>query len=148
MILRKAVPGDLVFVASSWLRSYATSDTARLVTPHDVWARGEASAEYWNGQRALIAWLLEQGMATVLVADDEGMLQGWACASGHVLHYVYVRQSARMQGLARQLVTALGIAKNPEVRYTHRSRGVEQKRLPPRWRFDPYALFAAMQDAA
>lgn len=145
MNIRPPSAEELVFVRSSWLKSYATSDWARMLTPADDWRQGSASDDYYDGHRALIAELSHR--VPVLIAED-GIVQGWACGqlgatTGPVLHYVYVRQSARKQGLARKLVEALGLGQLAAVEYTHRSRGLDAGRLPRGWRFDPYRLIAA-----
>jgi|HubBroStandDraft_6_1064221.scaffolds.fasta_scaffold791012_1 GNAT superfamily N-acetyltransferase len=162
-MMRPAGASDAAFVASSWLMSYASSDWATLVTPHDAehvvkcdgcgacrvraarqghsttWRAG---ACYWDGQKRLIAGLLATSNVTVMQSDDDGLLDGWIvrAVDRPVLHYLYVRRSARGRGVARALVADL--AEEPTT-FTHWPRGVRAQSLPKGWRFDPYVLMVA-----
>jgi len=139
MTIRRAVADDLRFVRSAWLSSYASSDFAKLHTPTDVWARRDASAEYYRGQRELIEAVLAR--STVLVSEEHpSMLDAFACFAGRTLHYVYVRQSARGHGHARALCTSAGLLDGAPVTYTHRSRGLVGGRIPRAWKFSVFAL--------
>lgn len=157
-MIREARPDDMAFVRSGWLRSYASSDWATLVSPsseHTSACRtcGKRSLKtsrsgtgltlrkpsevYWHGQRALIDRLIAQAM--VVVAEDEslGLLDGFVCwEPPDVLHYVYVRDTARKRGLAKELCALL----TGKVRYTHWARSIVQDRVPAGWVYSPYLL--------
>lgn len=134
-----AATNDLQFVRSAWLKSYASSEFARWHTPKATWEKNQASDDYYDGQRGVIEALL--GRAKVLVNEDEAeglqYLTGFLVYEPLTVHYVYVRQSARGQGIARALIDAAGIPRDGSlaVRYTHRARGIESSRLPRGWSF-------------
>lgn len=165
MTIRLATTDELPFVKSSWLQSYASSDFALLSTPKDAdhtvpcpscghralrahRVRGitqyKAGEEYWDGQKRLIDALIARSNVSVYLVEDEGIVDGWICRSWSrpVVNYVYVRASARGQGVARALLDDL--AGKPGVIYSHKSRNVDSKRLPRGWAFDPYEMIWAV----
>lgn len=162
-MIRLATEEDVPFVLDSWRQSYATSDRALEVTPkepdrceqcaacggwrlrstagHDGRRHSRAGSVYWSGQRSLILRLVAASNTSVVETDVGGrpMLDGFVCRDrvSAVLHYVFVRASARRHGLARELVADL---LDRPTRYTHRSRGLQGDRLPKHWVYDPYIL--------
>jgi hypothetical protein len=164
-MIRDHKPDDIAFIVSSWLQSFADSDAALLVTPRDSkhtsfcdvcgsyrvsratrghdGVRANPGDEYWKGHRRLIESLIESDRTLVYEADD-GLIDAFMChlpGSPPVIHYVYVRLSARGQGRAKALVSTLGAVES--IVYTHRSRTLKTSRLPGRGRFhyDPYQLY-------
>ena len=121
--------------------------------------QGELSGEYRHGQRRLIMTLLETSKTLIAEATDvkTAMIDGFATYSrgpapvgqhmgfgwepSWVVHYVYVRKSARKRGVARALLAE--VLEDPAVRvvYTHRSTGVDGSRLPRNVIFDPYEIY-------
>ncbi|HTQ44517.1 MAG TPA: GNAT family N-acetyltransferase [Polyangiaceae bacterium] len=163
-VIRPMGAEDRAFVLAAWLRSYGDSESALIATPRDAGhlvtceacgvsrvaianGRPKAGREYWHGQSQLVEALLRR--ATTLVAesvvDGVEMLDGFASyeLSPRIVHFVYVRRSARGRGLARQLVAELdgpGI-----VTYSHRTRTLSRARLPAHWRYSPYATMEGFQ---
>lgn len=157
-MIRHATDEDMAFVMHAWVQSYADSDWALICTPKDAEhvrrceacgasrvRVGKAGGEYWRGHRALIGAIVRRSHLLVAESDADGLLDGFACfepaATPPVVHYVYVRMSARRKGVAKALLSPISDARR--VIYTHRSRGFEQKRAPAHWHFDPYAIFGA-----
>jgi hypothetical protein len=121
--------------------------------------RGASSGEYKHGQRRLIAYLMQTSTTLVAEATDVsgGMLDGFACfARGPgelgtplgqgwepvwVVHFVYVRMSARGQGVARALLADVLDSGNVRVSYTHRTPGIEACRLPRNFKYDPFETY-------
>lgn len=160
MILRRAMPDEAPFVVKSWLHSYASSDWALMNTPKDerhTRQCGECGAaqllsrklnggmmvpcageQYWRGHRALVERLFVTCNVTVAVADD-GLLDGFIARDCYepVLHYVFVRDSARGRGVARALVADL--IGEPAV-FTHKARGIKKARLPRAWTHSMFPL--------
>lgn len=131
--LRPARPGDASFVINSWLKSYASSDAAK-VLPREV---------YFRGQHGLITAILGREGTRVLVAcmaDDTDAILGWACVEGSVVHFTYVKQTYRRLGVAKRLLAPL-LAQ--ACTYTHRARGLGELPVPSRWTFDPYGAAVA-----
>jgi hypothetical protein len=59
---------------------------------------------------------------------DSNFIWGWACTEPGVLHYVYVRQSSREQGVARLLVADAGLSRPVQCRsWTEWAAKVAQK---------------------
>lgn len=144
MTLRRAEEDDLRFVRSAWLTSFASSALAREMTPRSAWdarvaaRRPPASDAFFQGQRRLIEWLIMRSNVTVADAGD-GLVDGFVVRHWQrpVLHYVYVRLSARERGVARELVADLAQA---ETRYTHVLPDIDRRRLPAMWTYDPFLL--------
>ena len=93
-----------------------------------------------EAQRVVAAWLAEGARLLVSVpeADDDAVV-GWACGTGKVLHYVYVRSEFRASGVARALVAELGAPRA----YTLKPAS-PRVRVPAGWRFTPrFTLGAA-----
>ena len=161
-MIRPMRPDEFNFVISNWLRSYAKSDFAMLSTPksdtrtpvcsgcgrrhvavvkdEDGRFRPQTGPEYWAGHRALVTRLVAR--CNVSVAENEdGLLDGFVCREHDrpVLHYLYVRQSARGRGVARELVADLA---NVATRYSHKGALVDAARLPAGWHFSLYEAFS------
>lgn len=130
--LRPMLPDDARFIASTWVKSYASSDLARLCTRGGEWPR--ASRAYREGQNRLVDRLLARAACTV-AEDSEGLVAAYLVHEGDVVHYVYVRDMYRREGLAKQL---LGARIERACVFTHLARGVKP---PALWRFDPFAAF-------
>lgn len=99
VMLRQAVPGDLAFVYSTWLRDLRDADPS--VLPSDLW---------FPAHRGYIDRLLADPKVTVLVAaaaDRPSEILGYVVAEpGEVLHWVTVRKGPlRGRGLAKRLLT-------------------------------------------
>ncbi len=158
MKIRAAREDDLPFVVDTWRRSFADSDYASHVTPHDAAHMGQCGAcgawairtqagktlssrEYWTGQLSLIQRLVS-GCTTMVCDSDDGILDGFSCyaLSPPTIHYVYVRRSARGKGVARALLSEL--SRETSIVYTHRTRQLRGARLPRGLSYDPYALYS------
>ncbi|MDQ3023239.1 MAG: hypothetical protein M3R04_02460 [bacterium] len=123
--IRECRESDLPLVLNSWLRSYRNEDAVRTVT-------NEIYYSEVVGQKARILDLMAHGRTVVACdLDDADSVFGWACSSiAHpgvsvppVMHYVYVKQAYRGNGLGRALLGALGVGKAP-VWATHETRAV------------------------
>lgn len=159
-VMRPMRDEDHDFVLSTWLLSFSNSARALEVTPHDgsghtrvcescgqhrlrrVARRGSggqwrAGALYWREQRALIERLVASSNVTVL--EQDGLIDAWICRAWQrpVVHYLYVRRSERCRGLARRLCMGL---ESSAVEYTHWRPGIDARRLPESWRYNPFVL--------
>jgi GNAT superfamily N-acetyltransferase len=95
VVIRQAVESDAALIYSSWLRSYWNA------TARDL---GIEFSVYQAGQRARIARLLARYGARVACSPEApDTIMGWSCDDGFTLHYLYVRQIYRRQGIAGQL---------------------------------------------
>lgn len=99
IILRPIEPGDVPFVLSSWLKSYS----------HGCRRSRRWPEAYKERHRTAVMKLIER-CAVIVAAFDEDpeTIMGWACCESNekeaVLHYLYVRQEARHQGLAKFMI--------------------------------------------
>jgi hypothetical protein len=88
---------EMPFIYSSWLKSNRKSPMTADVR-NDV---------YFSYHHRLIERLVERG-ATIQVAKSEGVIVGWICSEGPVLHYVYVKSAFRDFGVAKKLWHVVG----------------------------------------
>jgi hypothetical protein len=160
MKIRPAKPEERNYIRSSWVRSFSSSGLALLATPHtsshttccttcgkhqlrsdrvDGFTRYRAGKTYFEGQAKLVERLLDSCNVSVAVLDDAGLVDGWIVRElvRPIVHYVYVRHSARKLGVARALVSDL--LEQP-ARFTHFPSGLQPGRLPAAWTHDPYVL--------
>lgn len=109
--IRAAGPGDRGYIIDSWLQSYRHSPFA---TQLPDWA-------YWSdfGHVGLVESIVGNVPGKVAcLPDDPSFIYAWVVGDRHWLHYVFVRNEFREQGLARALVDAAGMAAGP-LRVTH-----------------------------
>lgn len=96
-IFRPAVPDDMPFLFATWLKSYVpTTPIARRFA--------------FDGHHQVISDIIRREDTEEIVAchpEVTSMILGWACRSGDVLHYVFVRGAARRQGLAKQFAAQI-----------------------------------------
>lgn len=123
--LRGVVKDDWAYILDSWKKSYR--DSEKRVPAHIYWANQHTEIEQ-----------LRQGGAEFRVAhdpDDSNFIWGWACVEGDTVHYVFVRASARGQGVAKLLLT--GIVR--PIVATHWTESAEQvhKKHPGALLFEP-----------
>ena len=119
--LREPRPADMPFIMDSWQRSFSRSPFAGVV-PNSKWL---------ENSRALVTSLLARGAKVVVACnpEDEDQILGWACAEQDeykcVVHYVYVKDPYRKDGLSTELLGAL-LPTEPDEKdtfYTHRQAG-------------------------
>lgn len=165
ILVRHANDLDIDFITSSWLNSFRDGYFNSTV-PNRV---------YFNQHHKILEQLLPT--STTLVAcnsENPGHIFGWLCFQivdrVMILHYVYIKNLMREQGIAQRLFDyvlkneSLDIAQNV-VMTTHqtqksknfvkgrRTKGQEtdsyEDRHPERpidWVYNPYALFYRLKD--
>jgi GNAT superfamily N-acetyltransferase len=130
--IRDAVSHDANFVRSSWKKSYYhqhpekdRADIARILD------RTIDALEKSGELRTLVACSL----------DRPDFILGFACYDTRAVHYVYVRELHRKNGVARELVKQAGHSPAPTV-CTHWTRAVEayQHAHPVRLAYKPSLL--------
>lgn len=144
---RLATESDLPFVFGSWLSAFRPSYAGGPV-PADLYAAVYTEA---------IGHLLRRPGCDVVVAfkpgEEPGMadLYGFLCAEretsrGPVVHFVYVRDSQREEGIARGLFDAAGIDIRSSFTFTYKTPIVAKLAAKiPRSRYNP--LCARFQSA-
>ncbi len=128
--IRPMVADDLHFILSTWMGQFRNASPI-------------ANELYRLRQSELIHALIASPTNRTLVAcseDEDSAIIGWVCGAlgGNHIHYAYVRDAARNNGIARELVkSVLGHYPN-RIYVTHRFRnGVESRK---RFIFNPYIL--------
>lgn len=133
--IRAAGEADLGLILNSWLKSYRNSDSMRTVT-NDI---------YYSeivGQKARILELMAKGK-TLVACDptDPEIVYAWANIgrlNPPVVNYVYTKQVYRRQGIAKCILSSVGIEDGVPVWATHESRALRELGKPytyvPHWR--------------
>jgi GNAT superfamily N-acetyltransferase len=123
--IRPGRPADARFVLDSWARSFRRSPFAGCV-PEDL---------YPSVVRATATRLLATGTLEVACNPDEpDQILGWALREPGRLHYVYVKDPWRRDGIARDL-----LARAPLQSFTHRTPAGDRllARVAPWLTWDP-----------
>ena len=134
--IREAVPADVDFIFSSWLKSYRNSHFSKNII----------NTIYFQAHHRLIENLLKT--EKVLIAcnkEDATQIYGYCCAGQEegifTLHYIYVKQSFRNFGVAKILLHAFNHDKYTAGVYTHHTRFAENKAQDYNMLYHPYLLF-------
>lgn len=136
--LRPGQPADLRLVLDSWARSYRRSP----------WA-GTVPGSLWNDVvRRSITAILARGSLTVAVhPEDDALILGWIAwedgPSGVIVHYTYVKDPWRQDGVASELLEH--VTGTLPWRFTHRTPSGE--RLLRRFPDGVWDPFPARKDA-
>lgn len=103
---------DEACVYKAWLNSYQAPAMR-------MWALDARS--YYRRMRMRVDALLRRGadLRMAVDPDDRNVILGWGCAEPPVLHYVYVKEAYRHQGIALTLLAALGLAQEKKIVCTH-----------------------------
>lgn len=118
------------FVIPAWRQSYSRSLVSKLMRADQRYAIGREA--YWSAQTKRINDILASAGTRVVVAHIGDVNVGFCCENraARVLHYVYVKEAFRKQGIGRQLAGWVDEVKDGMIRLTH---------LPPPWYSRPQA---------
>ncbi len=115
---RAATPEDLRFVVSAWSSSFKASHFAGMLYTDD-WAAV---------MHPTIERLIARAGTRTIVAFDRarpgfifGFIAGDTSGPEAVVHYVYVKEPYRLEGIARRLLAELGISPDQRFTYTYRT---------------------------
>ncbi len=91
-------PDDQAFIISSWLKSFWAHNSMW------HWIGSQPFHRHWHSR---VEALARPGLVTI-AAHPERTVQifGWVCSSGPQLHYVYVKDFYRRQGVGTALLKA------------------------------------------
>lgn len=112
LTLRPMRETDENLVIDSWYRSYFKSRDGRSYPQVE---------QFYEDYQPIVRALVERSTVYVaaLKAEDDAVA-GWAALEGGVLHYVFVKRRWRELGVARWLMTRLGLTDGPVV-HTHQT---------------------------
>ena len=101
------------FIYHSWGNSYRE---AALGAWGDI-----PKATYYKRVRLRIDTLLKRGAELKIACDpdNQDIILGWMCAESPVLHYVYVKEAYRKQGIALTLLNACGLSSTNVIPCSH-----------------------------
>lgn len=146
IVLRKATRADIQFITSGWLKSFRNAP----------FVRGVPNSVYYYYHHKILEELLPRSQVMVACNEaDPNQLLGFVCAevldnSVLVLHYVYVKQLLRKQGIAKFMVDTLksdlSIA---TVQYTAKTYAVidmEERLKAAGMVYNPYLLYTKLPD--
>lgn len=99
--IRPAAPDDMAFVIDAWLEGYWMDGPFSLVMPKSTW---------WPRWHRVIENILADERTRTVIAclgERPDQLMGFACSRPpDILHWVYVKQAFRGNGIARELLHA------------------------------------------
>ena len=97
--LRPATEADLPFIVSTWLESYIRSPATRRI-PKQLFLGGH--------RRVVDRLVAKRGVIVAHDPGDETVLYGWICWEWvpDAIHYLYVKETRRNQGVAHALIKA------------------------------------------
>lgn len=137
--LRPATEADLPFITSTWIESYIRSPATRRIP----------KAVFLEGHRRVIDRLLAKYNAWVACdPGDRDVLYGWSLCQYDpaALHYCYVKETRRGQGVARALIglydDILPSATLPISHWTPACKRARNRGVDIRW--EPHLLTYAM----
>lgn len=125
---RPAVQNDEGFIADSWVRSYGDSRWARDHGPGYVRSHDAAVKRLFARAQVFVA-CLEAHPETII---------GWACTEPDCVHYVYVKQKFRHEGLGKKLIAPY--LQRRDVEYSHKPLYSDIK-VPEGWTHNMYRFF-------
>ena len=110
--VRDFTENDRAFVYDSWLNSYCDAGVA-------LWGCNRST--FFSRERRRIDSLLSRGaeLKVATVIGEGSIILGWMCAEPPVLHYCYVKEAYRRQGVALQLLNAVGLSAVHLIPCTH-----------------------------
>lgn len=109
VVFREATPEDESFVFSGWLQGHRK---------HGDWPRLLSSRRYFAEHKEAIARLIAAGRTVVACREGRPTQAfGFVCFGGraNALHWVYVKQTYRGNGIGRALLERAGVSKGDTV---------------------------------
>lgn len=128
--IRQAIPNDINFIFSTWLKSYRKSSFV-----------GEKveNKEFFNNYNQIIDNLLLKSTTYVAcLKDDEIVICGYICAQDDIIHYIFVKEVFRNLGIARKLIKHMEV---PPTYTTHLTRMSEGLLVKFNLKYNPFLLF-------
>ena len=109
-VIRPEKPEDWSFIRAAWTESYRRSRHA-----------GCIPAQHWRQVMDLtLEHLKASGLAVLLAVDpeDPDHLLGFLAHTGNVVHYAYVKEPLRRNGICRALLSHIGLHRGESITYT------------------------------
>ena len=128
---------DVNFVLATWLKSYRIIAHDDVVNPVVSRIPGRT---YYAGQEALIKRIILKSRVLVACdAEDPGFIAGYLVFDPGRIHYIYVKGTLRLRGVARTLITHSGMDLGECIDFSHHTPDVYWIRQKfPRLNYNPY----------
>ncbi len=131
--IRSAVGDDLPFIYGTWAQSYRYDSLI---------GKGCRNSIFFPEYNKVIDYILDQDDTQVLVAHlpaEPNVILGYFVCQPSVIHYVYVKEAFRKEGIAKSLFQASG---GQGVYYTHRTKALVPLVLSiEALNYNPFLLF-------
>lgn len=104
--VRQAKSDDVNFIYSTWLRCYKHDSPLTKYTKREV---------FFEAHQKLLDKILTKKEIKVAVAvskDDDDLIFGFLAYEPKIIHFVYVKEPFRKEGIARKLIESQGIDPN------------------------------------
>lgn len=125
--IRDAGKDDWAFIMSAWRKSYRDVEAWVPAYVYNPQVLKEIESFRARGARFR--------MAVDPEADD--FIWGFACTEGGAVHYVYVKESARGQGVAKKLVGDAGLSLPVTLTYWTKFAEQIQRKKPGSMMYEP-----------
>lgn len=104
---------DVAFLYAAWIGSYEKSPWAGVLPGHAA----------YSIHKATIALLLQRGMKVTMAVnpDDDQQILGFIAREPGLLHFVFVKDMFRQQGIASALLTSAGFDRTQPLLHTFRT---------------------------
>ena len=133
VMIRKAVPADVSFLFSSWLKSYRDSKFGESIT----------TTIYYTEHHKVVERLLKT--CEVYVAcnpKDQTELFGYICGERVenilVIHYAYVKHTYRQLGLGKMLLNQFSHTPDAAAIFTHNTKAADRLAKKFNFVYSPY----------
>ena len=111
-IIRKALPEDISFIYSSWLKSFRYGATANKLVRTDI---------FFTNYREVLDSILARSLTLVAcLPDSPEVILGYMVYEEDIIHYCFIKHSFRRLGIASRLLEQTGL-KDSEFKVTHRT---------------------------
>lgn len=140
--VRTITAKDLGYVARSWKETlYADGQHCS----HDAPWRSKARSVFFARVNAPIDVLLKDAIIDVVLDPiDKTYIVGWCCYDAQAIHYVYVRDVLRENGIGQALLERAGITERKPLLVTHWTSGATAKHLQDKYgaRYAPELVYS------
>ncbi len=140
--IREGRPSDIPFVTNSWLKSFRANGAFSQSVPNDI---------YYQQHHKILESIIPRGLLLVLCnPEDPDQIIGWTLIERQpeilILHYIYIKNSLRRNGLMNTLLGEVERHEQPRFRFTtHMTQSWDA--LNPKKRgfiYNPYYLFSSL----
>jgi GNAT superfamily N-acetyltransferase len=145
ILIREAIESDHAFILATWLRS-AYAATSKTVNDNKVIKLIKPDI-FFREHQELIKQILSDNKTFTYVAcaeDYQDQLFGYICVHGDCLHYLYVKQPYRKNGVATKLIEEIG--SDSIINHSHWSGDFVHLSRKIKSSYNPYIFFRGIDE--